>query len=86
MLSSHSTNIFSTLIDKVSIDSILDCLSHNNSHIQHIMITMISMLINDTNMKSFSEKVRLLNLYQFYFTLDYLFFLIEINFKINSDI
>lgn len=58
MLTSHSTHIFSTLIDKVSIDPILDCLSHTNSHIQHVMITMISMLVNDTNMKSFAEKVK----------------------------
>ena len=57
MLSYHSINIFITLIDKVGVDSVLDCLSHNNTHIQQIMLTMISILVNEASAKSFPEKV-----------------------------
>ena len=57
MLSSHSINVFLTLIEKVGIDTLLDCLTTNNSQVQQSMLTMISMLINESNMKNIPEKV-----------------------------
>ncbi|CAF0783549.1 unnamed protein product [Brachionus calyciflorus] len=66
MLSSHSIDIFSTLVDKVGPDAILDCLSHNNSHIQLPILTMIAMLTNETNSKNLPEKKLLPKLVQIY--------------------
>ncbi len=57
MLSSHSINIFTTLIDKVGVEPIFDCLTSSNSNIQQTMLTMIAMLANDSNLKSIPEKV-----------------------------
>jgi hypothetical protein len=57
MLASHSINVFLTLIEKVGIDTVLDCLSTNNSQVQQSMLTMIAMLINESNMKNIPEKV-----------------------------
>jgi hypothetical protein len=67
MLSSHAVSVFVTLIDKIGADQILECLSNSNFHIQHIVLTMISMLVNDSNLKSIPEKKlisKLLNLYE----------------------
>ena len=57
MLASHSINIFLTLLDKVGVDPILDCLSTNNSQIQQSMLTMIAMLVNESSLKNIPEKV-----------------------------
>lgn len=57
MLASHSINVFLTLIEKVGIDTVLECLSTNNSQVQQSMLTMIAMLINESNMKNIPEKV-----------------------------
>ena len=62
MLSSHSINVFSTLIEKVGIEPILDCLSINNPHIQISMLTMLAMLSNETSsLKTIPEKVSFFN-------------------------
>lgn len=61
MLASHSVGIFTTLIDKVGVDSVLECLSHNNGHIQIPVLTMISMLLNESSLKSLPEKVIILH-------------------------
>jgi len=60
MLSSHSINVFLTLIEKVGIDTLLDCLTTNNSQVQQSMLTMIAMLINESNLKNIPEKVRII--------------------------
>lgn len=57
MLSSHSISIFTTLIERVSADPILECLSSSNTHIQQSMLTMLSMLSNDPSLKTLPEKV-----------------------------
>lgn len=57
MLSSHSVNIFLTLLEKVGVDPILDCLSISNSHIQQSMLTMVAMFINESSLKNIPEKV-----------------------------
>lgn len=57
MLTSHSINVFTSLIDKFGVDSILDCLSTGNHHVQQPMLTMISMLLNESNAKILPEKV-----------------------------
>ena len=56
-LISHSTSIFTTLVDKIGPDTVLDCLSHNNSSIQQSILTMISMHMNEMNNKTLPEKV-----------------------------
>jgi hypothetical protein len=57
MLASHSISIFLTLLEKVGVDPILDCLSTNNCHIQQSMLTMIAMLVNESSLKNIPEKV-----------------------------
>lgn len=57
MLSSHSINVFSSLIEKTGVDAILECLSSGNSQIQHVALTMICMLSNEQSSKSLPEKV-----------------------------
>lgn len=56
MLSTHSTNITLTLLDKTGPDNILDCLSSNNSHTQQAILTMLAMLVNDNQLKALPEK------------------------------
>lgn len=58
MLSSHSIDIFTTLIDKAGPDPIIDCLSSNNNQIQLPVLTMLAMLTNETNSKNLPEKVK----------------------------
>lgn len=58
MLASHSINIFLTLIEKVGVEPILECLSTNNSQIQQSMLTMLAMLSNESSLKNIPEKVR----------------------------
>ena len=57
MLSSHSVNIVLTLIDKIGVDPLLECLSSNNGLQQQAMLTMISILVKDGPSKSIPEKV-----------------------------
>lgn len=56
MLASHSIGVFTSLIDKMGLDPVLDCLSNANSHIQQPVLTMISMLLSE-NARSIPEKV-----------------------------
>jgi hypothetical protein len=56
-LTSHSVTIFQSLIDKVGVDPILDILSLTNTRIQQAMLTMLSMYINECNLKTIPEKV-----------------------------
>jgi hypothetical protein len=60
MLSSHSINVFTSLIDKVGIDPILDCLSSGNSHVQQPVLTMLTMLLNESSSRVVPEKVLLI--------------------------
>lgn len=57
MLSSHSINVFLSLIEKVGVDAILDGLNNQNSQIQLPLLTMIAMLANESNTKNLPEKV-----------------------------
>ena len=57
MLSSHSISVFVSLIDKTGVETILECLSNSNSQIQHVTLTMISMLSSEPNSKNLPEKV-----------------------------
>ena len=59
LLSSHSISIFLTLINKVGIDALLDCLSSNNGQVQQAILTMIAMLVNESGLKGIPEKVHL---------------------------
>lgn len=60
MLSSHSIDIFTVLIDKAGPDPIIDCLSTNNYQIQIAVLTMMAMFTNETNSKNLPEKVSFL--------------------------
>jgi len=67
MLASHSPNIGLTLIDKIGVEALLDCLGSNNSHIQQIMLTLIAITVHEGHLKSFPEKKligRLVSLYE----------------------
>jgi hypothetical protein len=48
--------VFTSLIDKVGADSVLDCLSVGQSQIQQATLTMISMYLNEPNAKVLPEK------------------------------
>ncbi len=57
LLASNSVGVLSTLVDKVTLDPLLDCLSDSNSHVQHTALTMFAMLVSDSAFKLVSEKV-----------------------------
>ena len=69
MLSSHSISVFVSLIDKNGIDSILECLTNANNQIQHVTLTMISMLTNEQNTKSLPERVSNMNWFPVFYWL-----------------
>jgi hypothetical protein len=56
-LSSHSINVFNTLLEKVGPDTIIDGLSMINSNIQQAVLTIFSMYFSESSAKIFPEKV-----------------------------
>ncbi len=67
MLASHSASIGLSLVDKVGVEAILECLSSNNSQIQQVMLTLVTIPVNEGHLKSFPEKKligQLVNVYE----------------------
>ena len=47
MLAAHSAPIAATLVDKVGIDTLLDCMMHTNSEIQQGALTLLAIYANE---------------------------------------
>ena len=57
-LGSNSPGVISSLIEKVSLEPLLECLSDSNSHVQHTALAMFAMLVHDSAFKFIPEKVK----------------------------